>query len=101
MPSRKDDPDARLTIGYSSYRLPRSGLVQRPFATHRQRRRQTTATVCRIPCRILYLADVDIWARYLFCECVDWLDDTLSTNSQAGFGHTQRFCRLHPSTFSS
>ena len=28
MPSRKDDPDARLTIGYSIYRLPRSGLVQ-------------------------------------------------------------------------
>ena len=27
MPSRKDDPDARLTIGYSIYRLPRSGLV--------------------------------------------------------------------------
>ena len=31
MPSRKDDPDARLTIGYSSYCLPRSGLVQREF----------------------------------------------------------------------
>ncbi len=33
MPSRKDDPDARLTIGYSSYRLPRSGLVQHRFLT--------------------------------------------------------------------
>ena len=33
MPSRKDDPDARLTIGYSSYRLPRSGLVQLGFVT--------------------------------------------------------------------
>ena len=31
MPSRKDNPDARLTIGYSSYRLPRSGLVQQVF----------------------------------------------------------------------
>ena len=33
MPSRKDNPDARLTIGYSSYRLPRSGLVQHRFLT--------------------------------------------------------------------
>ncbi len=33
MPSRKDDPDARLTIGYSSYCLPRSGLVQQGFLT--------------------------------------------------------------------
>ena len=33
MPSRKADPDARLTIGYSSYRLPRSGLVQEGFLT--------------------------------------------------------------------
>ena len=32
MPSRKDDPDARLTIGYSIYRLPRSGLVQHTVA---------------------------------------------------------------------
>ena len=39
MPSRKDDPDARLTIGYSIYRLPRSGLVQRPFTTHADRLR--------------------------------------------------------------
>ena len=59
MPSRKDDPDARLTIGYSIYRLPRSGLVQRPFAIHRQERLQARAAVCRIPCRILCLADVE------------------------------------------
>ena len=28
MPRPKDNPDARLTIGYSIYCLPRSGLVQ-------------------------------------------------------------------------
>ena len=32
MPSRTDNPDARLTIGLSIYRLPRSGLVQGTFA---------------------------------------------------------------------
>ena len=64
---------------------PISMCRKRPFATHRQGRRQPRVAVCRIPCLILCLADVDIWARYLLCECVDWLDDTLSTNSQAGF----------------
>ncbi len=34
MPRPKDNPDARLTIGYSIYCLPRSGLVQQVFLTH-------------------------------------------------------------------
>ena len=32
---------------------------KRPFATHGQRRRPVRAAVCRIPCLILCLADVD------------------------------------------
>ena len=32
---------------------------KRPFATHRPGRRQTSPAVCRIPCRILCVADVE------------------------------------------
>ena len=59
MPSRKDNPDARLTIGLSIYRLPRSGLVQRPFTTHGRRPLPASAAVYRIPCLILCLAYVE------------------------------------------
>ena len=42
MPSRKDNPDTRLTIGYSNYRLPRSGLVQDLFLKRSYERRRHT-----------------------------------------------------------
>ena len=45
---------------------PRLGLFTRPgpFATHRHGRRQRRPAVCRIPCRILCLADVE-----RVCQC--------------------------------
>ena len=52
MPRPKDNPDARLTIGYSIYCLPRSGLVQPLFLTHRV----SGAKVRQLPRQ-------DIWER--------------------------------------